>query len=748
MKYGHFNSDNSFSITTPKTPRHWYNYIFNDNYIGCVSQVAFGEGFCQDSMGRRIPLVVGRQLYIVDIDAGEYWTANGLPIAQKYDLFETNHKPGITTITTERNGVKVIFRIYLHASENGEIWDVEVINTSGSARKLRIIPHAATDIDGPYTIQTYNTGTAWFDAPSNTMILKSAWKFGGPDLHEVYGFMCGSVAPDGYDTRKNAFVGVYGTAMQPEALDEELACRNTECLGEKFCAVLQNTISLNAGEKAHFRYVIGCVNTPEEIPASAEAMLSTTPEAAEKRGAAALGGVKITTPNQALNSLANKWLQYQTVMGARWARVRHNGYRDIVSDCDCLATFNPELSWQCVKRILTYQYSNGYAPRTFKDGAICDNNFADCAVGIPMAVYNVICELGIPALLEEEVAFNDGTKASVYEHCKRAIDFLWNFKGLHGLIKIWGGDWNDCMNSAGLEGKGSSVWLSLAWCYANKLFGELATMLGKTADAAKAKARGEEFAATINDVAWDGEYYVCAYKDDGSVLGSHTNTEGKVFLIPQIWSIISGVVTPERLPKVLNTIDVTLYDEAGTLVSKPGYSSVDNSIGIMGTKPAGVHENGGIYLHTMAWKLASDAILGRTSELYESLQHTIPITDSGEEHLREPYIMCNSIFGKETGYRYKTPGQSWRSASGQWLLKSLINFVFGLKPTLQGLCIAPCMPVQWNGSTIQKHFRGSIYTIEYKHTGKYQLIVNGVPIQGNIVQTADFGEKISIVCEF
>lgn len=748
MKYGHFNPDDSFSITTPKTPRHWYNYIFNDNYIGCVSQVAFGESFCQDSLGRRIPLVVGRQLYVVDVDAGEYWTGTGLPTTEKFDFFETTHKPGITTIIAERNGIRTSFRIYLHESLIGEIWDVEVTNTSSNARKLRIIPHAATDIDGPYTIQTYNTGTAWFDSPSETIILKSAWKFGGPDLHEVYGFMRGSVSPDGYDTRKNAFVGVYGTGMQPEALDEDLSCRNTECLGEKFCAVLQNTIVLEANETKHFRYVIGCVNDSNEIPAVADALLNTTPIAAEARGLAALGGVRFSTPNSALNSLANTWLQYQTVMGARWARVRHNGYRDIVSDCDCLATFNPKLSWQCIKRILTYQYSNGYAPRTFRDGAICDNNFADCAVGIPMAVYNAVCELGDVNLLNEEVAFNDGSCASVYEHCKRAIEFLWNFKGLHGLIKIWGGDWNDCMNSAGLEGKGSSVWLSLAWCYANRLFGELATMLGKEDDAKLSKARGKEFAAIINDVAWDGEYYVCAYKDDGSVLGSHINTEGKVFLIPQLWAIISGVVTEERLPKLLHTIDVTLNDDAGTLVSKPGYSCVDNSIGIMGTKPAGVHENGGIYLHTMAWKLAADAILGRTTELYKSLQQTIPVTDLGEEHLREPYIMCNSVFGKETGYRYKTPGQSWRSASGQWLLKSMVNFIFGLKPTMNGLCIDPCMPVEWDGASILKQFRGSVYSINYVHTGTKKIIVDGREIEGNIVPVVEPGTNLYIVCEY
>ena len=42
--YGHFNADNSYTITEPETPRHWYNYMFNDEYVTFTSQVGFGEG--------------------------------------------------------------------------------------------------------------------------------------------------------------------------------------------------------------------------------------------------------------------------------------------------------------------------------------------------------------------------------------------------------------------------------------------------------------------------------------------------------------------------------------------------------------------------------------------------------------------------------------------------------------------------------------------------------------------------------
>ena len=156
----------------------------------------------------------------------------------------------------------------------------------------------------------------------------------------------------------------------------------------------------------------------------------------------------IHNPDENLNLAFNGFYQYSTVMGSRWARVRHNGYRDLMSDSECTGSFAPKLAWERYKRVLTYQYSNGYAPRTFIDGQIRDNNFSDCAVWITFTGFAILHELGDPALLEEEAAFNDGTTATVYEHMRRSVDFLYHFQGVNGLVKIWGGDWNDCMNMA------------------------------------------------------------------------------------------------------------------------------------------------------------------------------------------------------------------------------------------------------------------------------------------------------------
>ena len=188
-------------------------------------------------------------------------------------------------------------------------------------------------------------------------------------------------------------------------------------------------------------------------------------------------------------------------------------------------------------------------------------------------------ELGDLSILEREVPYNDGTVGTVYEHLYRSVDFLYNFKGHHGLVRIWGGDWNDCMNRVGMEGKGVSVWLSIAWVRAAKFFAELATLCGKSADAAAVLARAEEMSALIEEYGWDGEYYIDAIDDRGVKVGSKECEEGKMFLIPQIWAVFSGVSRMGRETVAMDAVEKYLSDPLGTVISSPAYTKWDENIG-------------------------------------------------------------------------------------------------------------------------------------------------------------------------
>ena len=73
----------------------------------------------------------------------------------------------------------------------------------------------------------------------------------------------------------------------------------------------------------------------------------------------------------------------------------------------------------------------------------------------------------------------------------------------------------------------------------------------------------------------------------------------------------------------------------------------------------------------MCWKLAVDALRGDEKAVGEDVMQILPFRNPVVNGRAEPYVLCNCYMGKETGYRYGTPGQSWRTATGQWFLNEV-----------------------------------------------------------------------------
>ncbi len=735
--YGDFLHEGSaFEIQTPDLPRNWYNYLWNDNYITFVSQTGAGEGFLQDSLGRRIGLVDGRGVYLAE--GGTHWGISGLPVKEQREAFSCVHDLGNTVITVKNRGIVSELRFFVPNSESCELWRLKIKNETEQKRTVTVWGYAGTTIDGPYVRQGYNLSQADFDPELNGVISKNYCDFFGKHNIPYYSFMALSEKADGFDASVNAFIGPYGSLAHPLAL-ERGGCSNTAGNAEKLAFALEKKIELEAYEEKELVFICAIAFTREEaeeircrysVPENVEEELKQV----KTKFARQIDGVKIDTPDPELNLLFS-WLKHQANMGSRWARVRHNGYRDMNSDCECLAAVNPALALERFKRVLTYQYANGYAPRTIRGGAICDNNFADNMVWITFTASAVLKELGDKKIMDIPVPFNDGTMAPIYEHVRRSVEFLYNFRGYHDLIRIWGGDWNDCMNQAGLQGKGVSVWLSIAWYRANRMFGEIARICGREEDARLAAARGEELRNLVEKYGWDGEYYLCAYSDDGSKIGSGECREGKMFLIPQLWAVFSGISKNGREIQAMEAVEKYLSSPLGTLISAPPYTEYDEHVGVITLKPAGVHENGGVYLHTIAWKIAADAILKRAENVEKDLLTILPFRNPVVQNRAEPYVLCNSYLGRQTGYRYGTPGQSWRTAAGPWLEKALIGYVFGLIPEMKGLRVEPCLPPSWKTCAITKNFRSAVYHIQYENNGTEvsEIWVNGEKISGTLL---------------
>ena len=743
--YGHFNADDSFTITEPETPRHWYNYFFNDEYVTFTSQTGFGEGLAQDDMGRRILLVSNRNVFLSEKDS--FWSLFGLPIGYGYTDYACLHGSGFSTISLSYRGIESAVRIFVPNEGRRELWSVTLTNKSKETRTLKLISYAKTELDGVYRPQGYNLGTGGFMKEKNAVFAHDYHPLYSVRNRHIWGYMTASEDASGFDSRRNAFIGPYGDEQHPAALTKHGGCTNSDCNSEKLCLALEHTLTLLPEESRTIHFVLGVALDEAEIVRPTADSVEAEFSAMEEKYKQTLSGVSIRTPWENFDHLINGWMKYAADMGSRWARVRHNGYRDMTSDTECLAAVNPKLAWERMKRVLSYQYASGYAPRTIIDGAIRDRNFADNTVWMTFAVNTIIKELGDPSLLYETVKFNDTKEEySVYEHIKRSVDFLYKSPRLAALVRLWGGDWNDCVNYAGLEGKGVSVWLSIAWVRANRNFAEIARWLGCEEDAKTADERGKLMEERIEKYGWDekGGYYIYARTDDDIIMGSADCDEGQIFLISQLWAVLAGLPRGEA---AMARAEEILETPLGIRLAYPPYSYQRDYIGSMAEKAPGVQDNGGIYLHPSAWKLAVDSLLRRPDLVEEGLRKMLPFDTTYAVKCGEPYAMFNSYFAPETGYRAGTPGQSWRTASSSWLLKSTVEYIFGLHPELAGLRIEPCLPLSWRECGITKVFRGCTYEISFHGDGSgsdvLSIYVDGKPVQGNIV-APDAGKTLRV----
>jgi len=740
---------NAFEMNTPDAPRDWYNYLWNERYVSLCSQTAKGESLTQDSMGRRIEIVFNRMFFLRDQRTGKFWSLNGLPVDQFRTGYRCVHGLGYSEIFQEHEGIQSSFLVFVPEKEVCEIWTVRLKNTGKRARKFKVFTFANTMFDGFFKPQAYYGGKGRFDRRLNSIVIRKRHEFDGAEEVNLYMTMDRAIL--GFDCSMNGFVG-HGTEQRPDAVVRG-HCSNTGSEMEKSCCALGTSISIPAGKEIALNVIIGAGKDEKEVLKLRrkffnDAVIGKELARIRTKTVSLLGKDSISTPDPLLNYFMSPWLKRQISLGIQWARVRHNGFRDQMQDIWAFAIINPREAERQLHRVLSYQYSSGYAPRTWLNGKIQDKDFSDNHVWITYAVHQLIMETGDISLLDKKVPFNDGSKASLYEHVKRAINYYWKDRGLHGLMRIRSGDWNDCLQYVGPKGRGVSIWLSMAWYLANRQFAELAKISGRYSDAVKSAKRGEEIKKRINKYGWDGHWYLRAFNDDGETLGSNKNREGRLFLLPQAWSIISGIAEGDRGLKAMKECDKLLEIDLGTVKVLDPYTHWDPKIGESSVKTPGTHENGGVYLHASTFKLMADCMLKRHGKVSMGIHKMLPFDGRRWEKNCEPYVFCNSYFAIRNSYRYGTVGQSWGTGTAGWFYVVMMNNVFGIRPESAGLRIDPCLPPEWKKCSVIRHFRGAEYRISFDQKGGCrnisEITVNGTKLEGTLLPV-DRGGKFDVM---
>ncbi|MDD4819938.1 MAG: hypothetical protein PHD21_03805, partial [Flavobacteriales bacterium] len=303
------------------------------------------------------------------------------------------------------------------------------------------------------------------------------------------------------------------------------------------------------------------------------------------------------------------------------------------------------------------------------------------------------------------------------DHMIRALDFANKDASPRGLPLIRKGDWNDTLDHIGPKGKGESLWCAMFLCYAMKKCFEVLELRGEKTVIERWQKAYDRIAKVLNEECWDGEWYLRATRDNGQVVGSHKDKQGKVFINTLSWPIISGIAPKDRADSSIATGIKYMENKTGIQICYPSYTEVDDTMGLISRCVPGKKENGAVFNHASAWFVMAALMNGDKETAWRIYKKMIPLYSSEavslDRYETEPYVYSEYVTSRD----HPTEGQashSWLTGSGVWMYRIAVDGIMGVKTSVAGVRFEPALPAEWNGASIKRSFRGKTLNVTYK----------------------------------
>ena len=743
IETGYFKGGNEYVVTSTNPPRPLLNYVWNARILSGINNFGGGVGAYGvraqsyiDAEGKGRCSVIrdgNRYFYIKDMNTGKTFNPGWYPCKTDVKNYSCTHGLGYSIITSECDGVVATARVFVNSSDPAEIWTITLENKSAGQKSLKLFSFAEFQLEGYQRYSDYNSYV--YGEKDGNVIMCHNDAMEKP--HNWFnGFMATDTDPDGFDTSKRAFLGVYGDVRMPKAV-EAGKLSNSFAACEQMVGAFEHSVKLSAGESKTINVLIGCCDTMATAKAFADAIfaegnIESEFKALTERKQALAADIFVNPPEEKINNFANYWLKQQVSLCAEVGRDTGKGFRDQLQDAWAVASFDKELAKGKILETLMYEYSDGRCVRGWLP--LDHHVYSDGPTWIAPTINAYIKETGDVDFLNEKVKYLDEGEDTVWEHILTAVRFASDDVGEHGLVHSRDGDWNDSLNMTGLKGRGESVWTSIALCYGLQNVAEIAhNILHDEAIVAEMKEREARMKEAINREAWDGEWYLAAINDYNEKVGTHTEKEGMIYLNSQTWSILSGVAEGERKEKCMESVEKYLNSDYGPLTLFPTYTKFNNRIGRLTSFVAGIWENGTPYCHGGTFKIVADCLLGRGDKAYEDMMKILPdsATNPTEHSGCEPYALTNMYFGPDNPRRGETLF-AWVTGTAGWMFRAITQYMCGFHPSYNGFTLNPCIPADWKEISVRRKFRGDTYLITVKNpdgkqSGASKVTVDGKP---------------------
>ena len=386
------------------------------------------------------------------------------------------------------------------------------------------------------------------------------------------------------------------------------------------------------------------------------------------------------------------------------------------------------------------------------------------------AVAQYIKETGDATILDEETPFNNepGSEVPLFEHLKASINHTILNKGPHGLPLIGRADWNDCLNlncfsktpgesfqtcSNFESGKAESVFIAGMFVYYGNEYVEICKRYKDKNEALRVEKEIQTMKEAVIKYGWDGEWFVRAYDAFENKVGSKECEDGQIYIEPQGFCVLAGIGVKEgQAEKALKSVKDILDTKYGIVLLQPAYKDYHLELGEVTSYPCGYKENAGIFCHNNPWVTVAETVLGHGERAFETYRKICPayIEDISDIHRTEPYVYSQMVAGKDA-LRHGEAKNSWLTGTAAWTFLSASQYILGIRPSLDGLEIDPCLPEQFKECKVSRTFRGTVYHITIKNENNAQkgikrLLVNGKEVAGNVIPVSADAE-VEVIAE-